>query len=289
MLKQLLNFPEAKTDSRLREVCEDFDARVFAKIRVADVLQINDSGIDNDQYRYALQAHFDFVVADDNSNPLFAVEFDGAGHSEPEAQHRDEMKNNLCDRFQFPLLRINQKYLNPDFSNWDLVRWFCTVYFIKRDWDADVESGKIPYEDSIFDPMFVSVQTKTGWHSLELENNARAEFGKLFREGKIPLHICNWITAQDGENVLRSIAWINTSKSTGVVVETAMKHHQMGDWVHFAVRGIVLNQLLDKVLSVLKTPQNALPMARIDECVDAFKNKYEMIMAAGSGSNLKFE
>jgi hypothetical protein len=30
---------------------------------------------------YALMAHYDFVVADENEQPLFAVEFDGPGHS----------------------------------------------------------------------------------------------------------------------------------------------------------------------------------------------------------------
>lgn len=62
MLKPLLNLPESETDSRLREVCDDFDARVFAKVRVADVLQIERSGIDDVLYRYALQAHFDFII-----------------------------------------------------------------------------------------------------------------------------------------------------------------------------------------------------------------------------------
>ena len=165
MLKQLLNLPEAVTDKRLREVCGDFDAKVYAKVRVADVLQIERSGIDNDQYRYALQAHFDFVVSDSDDRPLFAVEFDGSGHSAPEAQKRDQIKNGLCDRFGLQLLRINRKYLNAGFSNWDLLRWFCTVFFIKRMWDEDVNSGRIHPDDSIFDPMYVSVKTKSGMRS----------------------------------------------------------------------------------------------------------------------------
>ena len=82
MLKRLLNLPESVTDQRLREVCDDFNAKVYAKVRVADVLPIERSGIDNGHYRYALQAHFDFVVTDSADQSLFAVEFDGSGHSE---------------------------------------------------------------------------------------------------------------------------------------------------------------------------------------------------------------
>lgn len=281
MLKPLLNLPESETDRRLREVCDDFDARVFAKVRVADVLPIERSGIDDLLYRYALQAHFDFVVTDDNNNPLFAVEFDGAGHSKPEAQKRDEKKNELCRLFKLSLLRINRKYLSADFSNWDLLRWFCTVFFVKQGWDQSVESGEIPYEDSIFDPMFVSVTTKSGARSLELERVARAEFGQLFRDGKIPFHVSNWITARDGDHVLRAIAWINTSKEEGVLVETAMQHHRLGDWVQFAVRGIVLNQLVTSVHAVLDGIEEAIASEIIDGRVEEFKRKYETIMAFG--------
>jgi len=111
MLKKLLNLPESVTDQRLREVCDDFNAKVYAKVRVADVITIENSGIDNDHYRYALQAHFDFVVSDDEDQPLFAVEFDGSGHSLPEAQRRDQLKNSLCDRFSFPLYK-NKPYVS---------------------------------------------------------------------------------------------------------------------------------------------------------------------------------
>lgn len=155
MLKQILNLPESVTDQRLREICGDFDAAVYPKVRVADVLPIENSGIDNEQYRYALQAHFDFVVADSNAHPLFVVEFDGSSHLEPDAKRRDSLKNALCERFNVPLLRINRRYLSNRFSDWDLLRWFATVFFVKRSWDEDVESGHIPPENSVFDPAFV--------------------------------------------------------------------------------------------------------------------------------------
>jgi hypothetical protein len=83
---------------------------------------------------------------------LFAVEFDGDSHSAPDAQRRDRMKNILCARFELPLLRVNQKYLTRTFSNWDLLRWFCTVFFVKKDWDENVEAGKIALEDSVLIP-----------------------------------------------------------------------------------------------------------------------------------------
>jgi hypothetical protein len=72
-LKKLLNKPEEATHIRLKEVCEKNCTAVFAKVRVADILPIERSRLQSEKFRYALQAHFDFIVADDNHNPLFAV------------------------------------------------------------------------------------------------------------------------------------------------------------------------------------------------------------------------
>jgi len=281
MLKKLLNLPESVTDQRLREVCEDFKAHVFPKVRVADVLKIERSGISDELYRYALQAHFDFVVSDSEHQPLFAVEFDGPTHSEPDAKRRDKMKNDICERFEFSLLRINRRYLSTDFSNWDLLRWFCTVFFVKQAWDRDVESGEIPYEDSVFDPMFVSVKTKSGWRSLELERTARAKLSELFRAEEIPMHVPNWVTARDGDRCLRAIAWIATSSDQGVIYETAMQHHLLGDWVQFAVRGIVLSHLVSRVQEFLDNGGEALPLSEIEARTEEFKKSYEPIMSFG--------
>lgn len=279
MLKPLLNLPESITDQRLREVCDDFNAKVYAKVRVADVLSIERSGIDNDHYRYALQAHFDFVVTDFAAHTLFAVEFDGSGHSAPDAQQRDGMKNMLCDRSELPLLRINRKYLTRAFSNWDLLRWFCTVFFVKRAWDEDVQAGLIPIEDSVFDPMFVSVRTKSGTRSLELERHARAELRQMFGSREISNHSPNWIVAEGSNRTLRAIAWIETSDYLGTIAETAMQHQNLGSWVLFAIRGIVLNELQNNVNAVVRGAKPALPLLSIKERLKDFEGRFKTIMS----------
>jgi hypothetical protein len=285
MLKRLLNLPESVTDQRLREVCNDFDAKVYAKVRIADVLPIENSGIDNEHYRYALLAHFDFVITDSDDKPLFTVEFDGSSHSSPEVQRRDQIKNSLCDRFALPLLRINCKYLTKAFSNWDLLRWFCTVFFVKKSWDKAVEEGRIPPDDSIFDPMFVSVRTKSGMRSLELEKHARAEFGNLFRSGKIPFYVPNWITAKGSGRTLRAISWIKTSEQQGALVETAMQYQNLDSWIQFAIRGIVLSQLQERVSAVIIGKESPLPISTIEDRVKRFENMHKSIMSLRSSTN----
>ena len=88
-MKPLLNRSEAFADERLRRVAETHGARVFVKPRVADVLPIERSGIASDHYSYALRAHFDFVIADEQHKPLFAVEFDGPLHADTKTAAND--------------------------------------------------------------------------------------------------------------------------------------------------------------------------------------------------------
>lgn len=282
MLKRLLNLSESETDRRLREVCEDFNAKVYAKVRVADVLPIESSGIDSDSFRFALQAHFDFVVTDFEDQALLAVEFDGPSHSTPDARTRDRTKDTLCDRFELPLLRINRKYLSPAFSSWDLLRWFCTVFFVKRAWDEDVRAGLIAPEDSVFDPMFVSVNTRSGSRSLELERDARAGLGQLFQVGEIPFYVPNWITAEADDRTLRALSWIKTSDHRGVAVETAMQCQYLGSWVQFAIRGIVLSQLHSRVEAVVHRKERSIPIEELDERVKRFEYRFRTLMSLRS-------
>jgi hypothetical protein len=121
MFKRLLNAPENMTNKRLREACSRNGAEVFAKVRLADVLRIENSGISDELYRFALQSHFDFVIADGDHLPLFAIEFDGARHNLGIQVSRDSKKETLCERFRLPVLRINAEYLNRKYRGLDLL------------------------------------------------------------------------------------------------------------------------------------------------------------------------
>ncbi len=84
MLKRMLNSSERITYARLREVCEIHVAEVYAKVRLADVLPIEGSGLHEAFYEFALQSHYDCVVTGRDQVPLFAMEFDGRHGITPE-------------------------------------------------------------------------------------------------------------------------------------------------------------------------------------------------------------
>jgi ssDNA-binding Zn-finger/Zn-ribbon topoisomerase 1 len=106
MLKKMLNSPERITYARLRQVCEFHVAEVHAKVRLADVLPIEGSGLPEAFYEFALQSHYDFVVTGRDQVPLFAMEFDGSQHGHSPQSERDAKKDELSSRFGLPLMRI---------------------------------------------------------------------------------------------------------------------------------------------------------------------------------------
>jgi hypothetical protein len=59
-------------------------------VRLADVLPLVNSGITNEQFGYGLRSHFDFVITNQNYDPLFSVELDGPLHQTNERQREKD-------------------------------------------------------------------------------------------------------------------------------------------------------------------------------------------------------
>lgn len=99
----LVNEGEFRTDEALREAAAEVGYGVHTKVRIADALAIDRSGLSGEAYGYALRAHFDWVVTDlETTKPEFAVEFDGDSHQDEKVRHRDGLKDAICDRRAHP-------------------------------------------------------------------------------------------------------------------------------------------------------------------------------------------
>jgi hypothetical protein len=127
----LANAYEVLTGDVLTEAAQAWGASVAKKVRLSDALAIGGSGLTDEEYRYALMAHFDFVVVGGESElALFAVEFDGPHHdSDPGARGRDAMKESICRRLGMPLLRVREEYL-LDVLHEPILGWLVSVWFL---------------------------------------------------------------------------------------------------------------------------------------------------------------
>jgi hypothetical protein len=145
MLKAIFTRGEQAVWSTASELAKNLGVIVCPKIRIADVAEIQNSGISADLYSYALRAHFDVLLVRDNRAAL-AIEFDGPGH-EPD---NDARKNALCDRFRIPLVRVHRRHIaarnfDDDAVSFLIQQLFCVEFFISR-------FGNDPYEP--YDPLY---------------------------------------------------------------------------------------------------------------------------------------
>ena len=108
----LLNGHEKKMYHMLKNVLQknfpNYD--VHPKIRVADVIVVGEHMERRELFRYALMAHFDFIVFHKETYmPYVAFEFDGPDHDKPDQKKKDEMKDELCEESDFPICRFYYK------------------------------------------------------------------------------------------------------------------------------------------------------------------------------------
>jgi hypothetical protein len=145
---------ERRTFDIADEVSKATGTQAFAKVRIADVVTIEKSGIPDDLYGYALAAHFDVLVCKEDGRPYLAIEFDGGGHS----TKNDEKKEKLCDLFGIPMVRVGPQHINAAVFEDTAVAFFiwqmhCVDAFL-------AEYADDPYET--YDPLFfISVSGKS--------------------------------------------------------------------------------------------------------------------------------
>ncbi len=189
--KILVNSYEAATHEELKKVATEYGARVFPKVRVADALDVQSSDLSDDEFGYALHAHFDFVVADQYSLSLFAVEFDGSRHeTDPRTIVRDELKRSICDKLGLPLLRIDADYLRRRVGRFSLLGWLAEVWFMQEAFYSAQEAGSAPFDEPFIYSNILSFGYMDGSRFVEIDSLEPEEQVRLLIEhqGRIIVH-----------------------------------------------------------------------------------------------------
>jgi hypothetical protein len=280
IMKLLVNEYEQLTDDRLVTACRADGARVCPKVRVKDALPIDSSGVSNEQYTFAFKSHFDFVVADRESNVLFAVEFDGDSHGTAEAKRRDELKNGLCRRFRLPLLRVKAKYLERKYRQWDLLSYFVDTWFLKRAFEAAYEKGMIP-PDEDFDPMsVVSNGSGTRW-PYWLSLPSQCEIKRLHDAGKIT-HFCpSHVVGTDSKDNYHCLVYIKVSADSWALVRTGMRSQLFDVCTADVIEqiGVIeLRESLDGILAGRVTPHR---YSEVEALFQDFQRTYKLRSSGG--------
>jgi hypothetical protein len=278
--KILVNKYEEITHDRLLVTCVADGARVCPKVRVKDVLPVDGSGIAPEQFSYALRSHFDFVVADREWRPLFAVEFDGSSHETPDGERKDMLKNGLCARFQLPLLRIRATHLQRRFRQWDLLSYFVETWFLRRAFYDAQEKGLVPPEED-FDPLMVISDGKgTSW-PYWFAAPSQLAIHQLHKEGRVAHTVPSHFTAYDPAGNCHCLAFLKISTEQWASTKTAMRAQSfdidMGE-LTWQIAIVELREKLDQVLAGRLPP---LSDVEIEESVRQFRARFGRFCSFG--------
>ncbi len=127
--------------------------RLFSKPRLSDVILKNEP-LPRGVFDFYTRAHVDFVVTDQQTKPIFIVEYDGPFHADARQAQRDQTKDSLCSDAGLGILRINANHITRQFRGISILRWVIEVTELEKSFYEAQEAGHVPLDES-FDPAMV--------------------------------------------------------------------------------------------------------------------------------------
>ena len=268
---RLVNKYEEIAQGEIEVAARRWGLSVYPKVRLADVIPLDEVGATGELKRFGLQAHFDFTICRNKWDPIYAVEFDGNYHTLPKQAARDTKKDELCRRAELPILRINSRYLTKAFGSLSLVAWIMDVYELQEEFYRLQEIGSLP-PDEPFDPFFF-MSTTPGEERFPYWFSARSKIRlqKLYQEGRI-FHPCSsGFIGYEPNDVMRGIEFIRVTETEGVVVRSAMRPQQFPILLSDLLVEILSVQLTEQVVKWLRGDIRATPMSEIYDVAQKMK------------------
>lgn len=284
MVNRFFNKYEEVTYEKLINACSRDNVHVFSKARLADVLPIKNSGISDNEYAFALKSHFDFVVCNKNYEPIFSVEFDGPRHFVDASQKkRDHLKNELCEKFSYPLLRINSNYLDKKYRGLDLLTYFIDVWFLREAFFCAQENGTIPYDEP-FDPASIMSVGDSGekWPyllSLESQKGIR----DLYNKGFLRERMSSSYIGKDKNGNYRCVSWIVLKRNENevVIVETGMRCQQFPIDESDVLEMIAVCDLYTKLKSCFEGEKVSISIEAFEKKMKYYQENYPFCLISG--------
>ena len=178
MLKRLSNLSEQRVHDEIVDTAVNYRGQIYRKVRIADVIDIT-------QLRsktlgtYALQAHFDFCICDDQHNPAFAIEFDGAGHNSKD----DYKKNIIAQEADLALFRIDERLLNRSQQGITFLQYLVHTYFMGQAFHSMQMQGHVDPSEPFMMSAFIKPDAKHIFDSdFDFTTPARTRLNKLMRK-----------------------------------------------------------------------------------------------------------
>lgn len=227
MLKKLSNKSEKEVYEQIVSVADNFGASVYRKVRIADVVDIEQLA-SRPVGTYALQAHFDFVVVDSEDEPLFAVEYDGLGHDKKHDRRKDE----ICRQADLALFRVDLRSSRVETARMSFLRYLVNLWFPSTKFAEMQAAGDLPADEPFMISGFLRPNAKNIFDSeFDLLGPARGKLNRYCKEHNVP-----------------------GSPSWHLRVAEALFAHKAGDFAAFASMNVGDVKLCGRAFIALKIP-----------------------------------
>lgn len=213
----LVNRYEKVTDQLLTAVAAEHGDRLLAKVRVADVMDVD--SLTGAVKHYGLSAHYDFVMIQaDTSVPKFAVELDGTQHwTDPATQRRDRLKDQLSEWAELPLLRITSDFTQQR-GRWSVLTYVVDAFYLSEAFLAAQEAGSVPWDEPFDAASFLrrGDDGRLGFNTLDHE--PRIELLRMFEAGRLPFFAPDeWHTKDVKARAVQTHAWMAVASNRYLV------------------------------------------------------------------------
>lgn len=142
MKKRLSNLSEQRLYEEIIGTVGHYRAEIYRKVRVADVVDINALPT-RATGTYALQAHFDICVCDEDQIPEFVIEFDGGGHD----PRHDMKKDAIAVAANLAMFRIDETLLNRAQLGMTFLQYLVHTWFLAGEFRRMRENGEVSADE----------------------------------------------------------------------------------------------------------------------------------------------
>jgi len=213
MLRKFRNNSEQHVQQQIRAVIDQHDAELHEKVRVADIVGISKLN-QRTLGTYALQAHFDFVLIDENLEAVFVIEFDGPGHDTT----NDAKKDSICQQAGLPLFRIFGFQEVREINTITLTRYLVELVFYARIFQKMKFAGQIAPTEPFMLSGFLKDDAKHIFDSeFDFVANANGRLTRALKlhgldEDELPHLSISRLVVRSADEELRAFISINSLK-----------------------------------------------------------------------------
>lgn len=177
----------------LADYAKEHGYRISLKMRLRDVIDVDDLPLSAKERNFAFTSHLDFVAVDARTHlPVIAIEYDGPQHLTDHLQiERDRIKDKLCEAAELPLLRIDNHFTRKE-GRWRVLTYILWAHEMGKAYYESVGDGPISDEDG-FD---------AGTFLLPKEDGAGLEFSMLGGQG-----LTYMVGFRQRQNVEWQVSW----------------------------------------------------------------------------------